>query len=366
MKYLVFDLECCDGKHICEFGYVLFDETFTLLARDCITIDPEMPFQLGSRDGEDEISLAFPEVIYYSSPTFAQVYPQIKEIIETPDCQIIGFSFSNDTSFLARAYARYQLEPIRFSYLDFQKMYRAYAQMKNHPSVERIVEDLAIEDIILHKSDDDSHAVMRALEKICAKENLSLPDTLQLLQTRMGNYRQELAKERNQTRLEKIQAGNRNAQKDFITRFMEKKKPNENASPSVFFGKRVSVSMTYQRAQFDRFIALLDELYRAGATYCMNPISCDLFLTYEVAGKSDRRYAVAQEARENGKPISFLTVAQALLELGVTEAELDERDLVEKMLVFKKKTPTPHTESAPTTLGEMLKAKGVDLSKMFS
>lgn len=366
MKYLVFDLECCDGKHICEFGYVLFDEKFHLLARDCITIDPEMPFQLGSRDGDDEIALAFPEVIYYSSPTFAQVYAQIKEIIETPDCRIIGFSFANDTSFLARAYARYGLEPIRFSYLDFQKMYRAYAQMKNYPSVERIVEELAIEDITLHKSDDDSNAVMRALEKICEKEKLSLPDALEMLQARVGGYQLELAKERNQTRLEKIQAGNRNAQKDFINRFLSRKKPNPNAAPSRFFGKRVGVSMIYQCAQFERFIALLDELYRAGASYGTNPVACDLFLTYEVAGKSDRRYAVACEAVENGKPITFLTVAQALAELGVTEAQLDERDLVEKMLAPNQKATQTHTESAPTTLGDLLKSKGIDLTKMFS
>lgn len=25
MRYLFFDIECCDGKHICEFGYVITD-----------------------------------------------------------------------------------------------------------------------------------------------------------------------------------------------------------------------------------------------------------------------------------------------------------------------------------------------------
>ena len=28
MRYLAFDIECCDGKHICEFGYVITDEKF--------------------------------------------------------------------------------------------------------------------------------------------------------------------------------------------------------------------------------------------------------------------------------------------------------------------------------------------------
>ena len=37
MKYLSFDIECCDGRHICEFGYVVVDEKFNVLERDCIT-----------------------------------------------------------------------------------------------------------------------------------------------------------------------------------------------------------------------------------------------------------------------------------------------------------------------------------------
>ena len=26
MRYLAFDIECCDGKHICEFGYVITED----------------------------------------------------------------------------------------------------------------------------------------------------------------------------------------------------------------------------------------------------------------------------------------------------------------------------------------------------
>lgn len=28
MRYLAFDIECCDGKHICEFGYVITKDKF--------------------------------------------------------------------------------------------------------------------------------------------------------------------------------------------------------------------------------------------------------------------------------------------------------------------------------------------------
>ena len=70
MKYLIFDIECCDGKHICEFGYVLIDEDFNVLERDCITINPEHKFKLAGREKESDISLAFSEEVYYNSPKF--------------------------------------------------------------------------------------------------------------------------------------------------------------------------------------------------------------------------------------------------------------------------------------------------------
>ena len=47
MNYLVFDIECCDGRHICEFGYVLADAAFRVLERGVMTIAPEKPFDLG-------------------------------------------------------------------------------------------------------------------------------------------------------------------------------------------------------------------------------------------------------------------------------------------------------------------------------
>ena len=49
MDLLFFDIECCDGRHICEFGYVLTDLSFNVIEQDVITINPEMPFELSGR-----------------------------------------------------------------------------------------------------------------------------------------------------------------------------------------------------------------------------------------------------------------------------------------------------------------------------
>lgn len=51
MRYLIFDIECCDGKHICEFGYVIADENFEIQEKTTLLIDPEHPFDLVGRPG---------------------------------------------------------------------------------------------------------------------------------------------------------------------------------------------------------------------------------------------------------------------------------------------------------------------------
>ena len=172
MKYLVFDIECCDGQHICEFGYVLIDENFSVLERDCITINPEHKFKLTGREHESDITLAFPEEIYFNSPTFDYYYDRIRSLLTLKNCQIIGFSLTNDAGFLATAYEIYNKEPIPFTYIDFQKLYQGYVKSKNRVSVERIVKELEITDVQLHNSDDDSWTVVRALQVISKKECL--------------------------------------------------------------------------------------------------------------------------------------------------------------------------------------------------
>ena len=113
------------------------------------------------------------------------------------NCQIIGFSLTNDAGFLATAYEIYNQEQIPFTYIDFQKLYQGYVKSENRVSVESIVKELEITDVQLHKSDDDSWTIVRALQVITKKECLSLPETISMLKKRNNNYQSERAKEHN-------------------------------------------------------------------------------------------------------------------------------------------------------------------------
>lgn len=95
MRYLFFDIECCNGRNICEFGYVITDDKFNILEKKDITINPENKFNLtGRHDGRD-LYLYYPESTYYKSYKFPHFYDDIKEIIEHPDQLIVGHIICN-------------------------------------------------------------------------------------------------------------------------------------------------------------------------------------------------------------------------------------------------------------------------------
>ena len=362
MNYLIFDIECCDGKHICEFGYVLFTEDFGVLARECITINPEYPFKLSGRERESDIQLAFPEEVYYNSPTYDNLYTKIKGIIETPDCQIIGFSMKNDVTFLNTANDIYEKEEFEFSYLDFQTLYQAYTDAENRSSVEKCIVELGIKDITLHKSDDDSYAVMLALKKICEKENFTLPETLKMLQKLKGGYFAERAKARNLMLIDKIESGSSKAQKEFLGRFISNLKVNKKSKDCYFAGKSVCIAQNYQKTNFNQMLSLLEILYSVGAFYKAKASECDIFILTE-GYEEDLRYLRAKQAANEGRQIEFIELVEILDKLSVTQEQLSKKNHVRRIL--EKKKQRSYHESQPSTLGEMLKAKGFDISEII-
>ena len=157
MKYLFFDIECCDGVHICEFGYVLTNDKFEILDRDFFLINPEREFNLTGRKDQRDLQLHFSEEEYYNSPLFTKYYGRIKNLIEAKDQLVIGHAISNDAGFLRTACRIYQRPPINFEFYDSQKMYSELFNNKHSISLENAGEKLHLEKVkYLHKSDDDA------------------------------------------------------------------------------------------------------------------------------------------------------------------------------------------------------------------
>ena len=78
MRYLFFDIECADGNRaICEYGYVLTDEKFNVLRKRNILMDPECPFNLTGREGQEDLVLTYPYSEYYKYYPFDDSYETI-------------------------------------------------------------------------------------------------------------------------------------------------------------------------------------------------------------------------------------------------------------------------------------------------
>ena len=373
MKYLSFDIECCDGQHICEFGYVIIDENFNVLERDCITINPEQKFQLSRPGEESEIKLAFSEEEYRSSPTFAFYYERIKKVLTTPDCQIVGFSLHNDAGFLATAYELYGKEPVGFTFYDFQKLYQAYTKANRSPSVQGFVEELQIEDITLHKSVDDAWAVLRALQIIGEKEKLSLPETLIMLRKCNKNYQAERAKEHNLNLIEKVQNGSSSAQKEFLRIFISNLTVSAKKQEEMFLGKIVCISSHFQKKRFNEFLAIIERLYSYGATSSGKVSECNIFIEYQDGEEEEIRHTCVKQTIEiEKKEIKILTLEQALMALNLTTEDLLKKEYVNVSILKnkreKRKKKGKHQSSyidksvPETTLGEILRNQGFDLN----
>ncbi|MBQ8444603.1 MAG: hypothetical protein IJX25_04550 [Clostridia bacterium] len=60
-KYLVFDIECCNGHNICSFGYAIISEKLRVLLKQDLLINPESKFILSPKGKRPKMELAYPE-----------------------------------------------------------------------------------------------------------------------------------------------------------------------------------------------------------------------------------------------------------------------------------------------------------------
>lgn len=171
MNILSFDIECCDGQHICEFGYVKTDENFNVLDRGCILVAPKLPFKLGA-PGEARIKLHFSEEEYGAAPEFCDVHKRIGDILQAEGQIVIGFSVKNDVRYLNIACGRYGLAPYKFATIDVQQIFGVLEGEGRCASLERAAETLGVEmDVALHKSDDDAYLTLGLLKAMCEKND---------------------------------------------------------------------------------------------------------------------------------------------------------------------------------------------------
>ena len=174
MNYLFFDLEfasCKGGYHkICEFGYALTDEAFTLIERGNLMIDPligrgEWDFYALRKIIKRKIS------DFTSEPPFARRYETILSLFDQ-STYAFGHSTVGDVQALNQECKRFSLPPLRFSFFDLAEFYKKHTQSKNQRALTAILSDLSVSgDENAHNAEADAYNTMLGVKEILKRES---------------------------------------------------------------------------------------------------------------------------------------------------------------------------------------------------
>lgn len=188
MKYLFFDIEgaCPKLSTIATFGYALTDESFNVLAREDILMNPASRYDWYVVKN----LLSYTKAELAKQPKFDAHYGKLKSLLEDGETIVCGYSIVNDLKYLNSECKRYSLPPLCFSFLDVQTLADKYFESKNQIGIERAYAMLEITDeILLHRSDEDALAAMKVAKKLCEKTGLTLPELTEKYACTGKNFR---------------------------------------------------------------------------------------------------------------------------------------------------------------------------------
>lgn len=293
MNYLYFDIECCDGKHICSFGYVITDENFNILEKKDIVINPQWRFKLG-RDGFDpRINLAYTESTFQKQKTFKYYYEDIKDLLTRSNQILLGHSITADIQYLKIACERYGCDNIDLEIYDTQDFYYQLNKKYKTRSLDNIVNDLGIDisNLQEHKSCDDAEISMLVAKEICDKLSITLSDLLELCdKSKRNGDKRELG------------------EKALKRKFSRDLKNIAEKYPNRFSRKAICISDTIKETDYELRIALIKEIFKNGYNYICKASECDYFVHNNEYGERD--LSCDHNIEDNHKDIKKITIEE--------------------------------------------------------
>ena len=193
MKFLFFDLECSNcfngNNKVCEYGAVLTDENFKIIAQYDIPMNPgngrDCRFDTSIYKRDPDFDWAYDFDYYYSCPYFSSFYAQIRKMMEDEDVIVFGYSVDNDIRYLYSACEQYNLKQINFKTFDVQLIKREYSKAKQEVkglkgAFLEFYEKKELSKLVPHLSRDDAKMTMMVFKAICNKMEMTPFEILDL------------------------------------------------------------------------------------------------------------------------------------------------------------------------------------------
>ena len=337
MKYLFFDIECADGSKatICTFGYVLTDESFKILRKEDLVMNPQSAFNLTGREGKADIVLAYPHKIFKNAPTFPNFYRRIKSLVENDELFVVGHSVGDDANYLNRSCKRYKLQPLNFKFFDTQRLYKQYTGEKNQKSLENALKAVGVtEEFRSHKSDEDARATMLLMKKLLEKMNMSLGEFLAennhcTGKTENGEIQWDyinpysIIRKIHSAKRETSRMSTRDKNHILLRRYIEFGSPLGDESNKLS-GKKITLSAKYEKKNFDQMIKLIGLIRAAGGEYTLKVSESDI-LVREPDGEECMRQKFLMEHSEI--TVEYITLQELYEMLNITKNQLEKMQM---------------------------------------
>lgn len=343
MKYLFYDLEYATSKggisKICEFGYVLTDESFNILERDNFIIDPFITREEWDwRVVRKILTRRIAE--YESSPRFDEYYDDIKKLILGADF-VIGHSLNSDAKALNQDCERYELPSIDYDFYDIKLFYKQFSNTKKDTSVANMLDELKIEgEEREHDAETDAYNTMLELKQMMSVLNVSLEELIELVPEAKDRNENYLVKSIEENKIkreiklrESLESGDGT---NDIKRYGENRKRYlqflDNVKPkkegTAFASKKVSISVNYEEHHYKQMLNLIQLITDEGGTVILKGSLSDVFVKYDViledgSIRKDSKLNYVIEANENGSSIEIIEFSELLHRLSITEENLD-------------------------------------------
>ena len=333
MKYLSFDIECSAGGKgaICTFGYVIADESFNIVEKRDIVINPEYRFYLVGRRKRPDIQLSYTEEEFKNAPNFPHVYDEIKGLLENPDNCILGYAISNDADFIRKDCVRYNLPCIDFKYFDLQRIVKSTSEEKNELSLENACINHGIDiNVELHKSDNDAYLTFQLFKVMVSESKLNALEYLEKYpncKASLNNYRNRVCDSNNSKKSFIIPnpkgkyncITNSSINKLFFVRFCRYAYPkNPRSENKPLKGMKICVSDKYERYHFKEMIHFIQFVTELGGHYTYKSSEADIYLTYEdIQGKGRLKYL--------HKETTILPLNDFLMQYGSSIYEIEKK-----------------------------------------
>ena len=180
--YIFFDIEssnCVGGDgHICSFGYVICDQSFTVLEKEDIVMNPRADFEPILFEENSKCKLAYPKEYFLSQPDFSFYYERIKELLTAKNRKALGFAVENDIDFLVCAFNHFNLPKFDFTAYDSRIIADRLNNDHNGLSSWLKFYNIDIDSFTAHKSSDDAEMTMLLVKKMCHAKKMSLKEFL--------------------------------------------------------------------------------------------------------------------------------------------------------------------------------------------